>query len=86
MPLPSRCDDPGNENGSQLGRSPRRRFDLRLDKFVHGNDEVLRVYAVDVYGFRLTFVARVSKRTTAADCAERELIIKAIKIEPWGVS
>ena len=38
-----------------------------LDKYVQGNNEVLRVYALDVDGFRLTFFARIPERTTPAD-------------------
>lgn len=53
-----------------------------LDKNVQGNHEVLRVYALDVKGFRLTFFARIPQRTTAADKAELESIISSITIQP----
>ena len=52
------------------------------DKFVQGNNEVLRVYALDVDGFRLTFFARIPERTTPTDRAELEAIIDSIDIEP----
>lgn len=53
-----------------------------LDKYVQGNNEVLRVYAIDVDGFRLTFFARIPERTTGADRIELESIIASIDIEP----
>lgn len=53
-----------------------------VDKYVQGNNEVLRVYALDVDGFRLTFFARIPERTTEADRAELESIIASIDIEP----
>jgi hypothetical protein len=53
-----------------------------VDKYVQGNNEVLRVYAIDVDGFRLTFFARIPERTTEADRAELETIIESIDIEP----
>jgi hypothetical protein len=55
-----------------------------LDKFVQGNNEVLRVYAIDVQGFRLTFFARIPERTTEADRTELESIIASVDIEPLG--
>lgn len=55
-----------------------------LDKFVQGNNEVLRVYAIDVNGFRLTFFARIPARTTPADRAELESIIASVEIGSWG--
>lgn len=45
-------------------------------------DEVDRVYAIDVDGFRLTFFARITPRTTVADLAELESIIDSIDIVP----
>lgn len=52
------------------------------DKYVQGTNERLRVYALDVDGFRLTFFARIPAITTAADLAELEAIIDSIEIEP----
>ena len=53
-----------------------------IDKFVQDNNEVLRVYALDVDGFRLTFFLRIPERTTPADRAELESIVASIDIEP----
>ena len=53
-----------------------------IDKFVQGNDEVLRVYAVDVEGFRLTFFLRIPARTLAPDRAELLSIVDSIDIQP----
>lgn len=53
-----------------------------LDKYVQGSNEVLRVYALDVGGVRLTFFARIPERTTPADRAELESIIESIDIVP----
>jgi hypothetical protein len=50
-------------------------------RYVQGSDEVDRIYAVDVDGQRLTFFARIPKRTTAADRAELQSIIDSITIE-----
>ena len=51
-------------------------------RFAQGKDEVDRVYALDVGGKRLTFFARIPKRTTASDRAELESIIASIGINP----
>lgn len=51
-------------------------------RFAQGNDEVVRVYALDVDGARLTFFARIPARTTAADRAELESVIDSIDIDP----
>ena len=53
-----------------------------LDKFVQGNSEVLRVYALDVDGLRLTFFARITERTTPEHLAQLESIIASIDIQP----
>ena len=53
-----------------------------IDKFVQGNNERLRVYALDVEGFRLTFFLRIPERTLPADLAELEGIVDSIDIEP----
>lgn len=53
-----------------------------IDKFVQGNNELLRVYALDVDGFRLTFFLRIPERTPPADRAELESIVASITIEP----
>ena len=53
-----------------------------LDKFVQGNDEVLRVYALDVEGGRFTFFARIPARTTPEDRTRLEALIASIDIEP----
>lgn len=53
-----------------------------LDKYVQGNNERLRVYALDVDGFRLTFFLRIPERTLPADLAELEGIVDSIDIEP----
>ncbi len=52
------------------------------DRFVSGDGEVNRVYAIDVDGFRLTFFARLTTHTTAADRAELESILASIRIKP----
>ena len=49
--------------------------------FVQDTNEIDRVYVLDVNGERVTFEARFSPRTTAADAAELEAIIKSIDIE-----
>lgn len=53
-----------------------------VDKFVQGNNEVLRVYALDVDGQRFTFFARIPVKTTAEHRAQLESIIASIDIEP----
>jgi hypothetical protein len=53
-----------------------------IDKFVQGNNERLRVYALDVDGLRLTFFLRIPERTLPADLAELEGIVDSIDIEP----
>jgi hypothetical protein len=53
-----------------------------LDKFVQGNNELLRVYALDVDGFRLTFFLRIPERTTPADRTELEAMVDSVTIEP----
>ncbi len=53
-----------------------------VDKFVQGNNEVLRVYALDVDGERLTFFARIPVITTPTHRAELESIIASIDIQP----
>lgn len=53
-----------------------------LEKFVQGNNERLRVYALDVEGFRLTFFLRIPEQTTPSDLAELEGIIDSVDIEP----
>jgi hypothetical protein len=50
-------------------------------RYVQGSDETDRIYAVDVGGKRLTFFARIPKRTTTADRAELQAIIDSIAIE-----
>jgi hypothetical protein len=57
-------------------------FYVWLDKFVQGNNEVLRVYALDVGGERFTFFARIPVMTTAEHRAQLESIIASIDIEP----
>lgn len=57
-------------------------FDPWLEKFVQGNNEVLRVYALDVEGDRFTFFARIPERTTVEHRAELESIIASVDIEP----
>jgi hypothetical protein len=51
-------------------------------RYVQGNNELNRIYVVDVHGERLTFNGRVPARTTAADRAELDAIIASIQIEP----
>jgi len=51
-------------------------------RYVQGNNEVNRMYVVDVDGQRLTFNGRLPAVTTAADRAELEAIIASIDIEP----
>ncbi len=51
-------------------------------RFVQGNDELNRIYVLDVEGTRQTFFARIPTMTTAADRAELEAIIASIKIQP----
>jgi hypothetical protein len=53
-----------------------------IGKFVQGNHEVLRVYAVDVDGVRLTFFLRIPAITTPADRALLESIVSSIDIAP----
>lgn len=53
-----------------------------LGKYVQGNNERLRVYALDVDGFRLTFFLRIPARTTAGDEALLQSIVDSIDIEP----
>jgi hypothetical protein len=53
-----------------------------VDKFVQGNNEVLRVYALDVEGTRFTFFARIPARTTAEHLAELESVIASVDIAP----
>ena len=53
-----------------------------LGKVVQGNNEVLRVYALDVEGFRLTFFLRMPERTTPADRAELLRIVDSVDIQP----
>lgn len=53
-----------------------------LHKYVQGNNELLRVYALDVDGFRLTFFLRIPERTTPADRAELESIVDSVDIQP----
>lgn len=52
------------------------------DKYVQGNGEILRVYALDVDGFRLTFFGRIPTRTTPADLALLESVFDSIDIQP----
>ena len=54
-------------------------FDRR---YVQGNDEMNRMYIVDVDGERLTFNGRFPAATTPEDRAELEAIIDSIQIEP----
>jgi hypothetical protein len=53
-----------------------------LDKFVQANNEVLRVYALDVDGFRLTFFLRIPAISTPADRALLESIVTSVDITP----
>ncbi len=51
-------------------------------RYVQGNNEMNRMYILDVEGRRFTFNARIPARTTAADRAELEAIIASIDIQP----
>ncbi len=51
-------------------------------RFVQGNDEVNRIYVLDIDGTRETFFARIPAMTTATDRAELEGIIASIEIQP----
>jgi hypothetical protein len=54
-----------------------------IDKFVQGNNEVLRVYALDVGASHpMTFFLRIPARTTAQDRAELMSVVDSIHIEP----
>lgn len=52
------------------------------DKYVQDNNEVLRVYALDVDGLRFEFFARMPARSTALHLAELESVIASVDIEP----
>jgi len=53
-----------------------------VDKYVQGKNEVLRVYALDVDGERLTFFLRVPERDTPEHRTELESIVDSIDIQP----
>ena len=51
-------------------------------RFAQGTNEVVRVYALDVEGQRLTFFGRIPEKTTPALLAELESVIASIDIQP----
>lgn len=51
-------------------------------RYVQDTNEVDRIYILDVDGQRYTFNARIPARTTAADRAELETVLKSIDIQP----
>lgn len=53
-----------------------------VDKFIQGNNELLRVYALDLDGDRLTFFLRIPQRTTAVDRALLHQLVDSIDIAP----
>jgi hypothetical protein len=51
-------------------------------RYVQDSDETDRIWILDVTGQRFTFNVRIPARTTAADRAEFETMLKTIEIEP----
>ncbi|MEO7664168.1 MAG: hypothetical protein ABIV26_03515 [Candidatus Limnocylindrales bacterium] len=54
------------------------------DKYIQGNGELNRVYAVDVDGFRLTFDLRIPAAMTPADRALLDVLVASIDIAPYA--
>ena len=51
-------------------------------RYVQDSDETDRIWILDVNGQRFTFNVRIPTRTTAADRAEFETMLKTLEIEP----
>ena len=51
-------------------------------RYVQDSDETDRIWILDVDGQRFTFNVRIPTRTTAADRAEFETMLKTVEIEP----